>query len=288
MAASGSGGGGGGATGGRRRFPLPLARVRGEAPQAPGPGPGALQRPQRLVRQAAQAEAARGAAPAGLGLDSTSVRMRMVRRLRDGGIDDERVLAAFAQVPRHRFVDSALANQAYEDTSLPIGHGQTISKPSVVAHMLQELLRDRVPAGGRAAVLGRVLEVGAGCGYQAALLACLAEQVVSIERLGPLAAKAQAHLNDLGLGERVIVLHGDGRAGAPAHAPFDGIVSAAGGDDVPAAWQEQLAPAGRLVAPCGVQRPGVQPLVVIDCSARGFERRMAGEVFFVPLKSGVE
>jgi protein-L-isoaspartate(D-aspartate) O-methyltransferase len=261
-----------------------LAKLRATAGASPAPG--AVQRPQRLVRQAIEAEEARGGGvPAGLGLDSTAVRARMVQRLRSTGITDERVLAAFAQVPRHLFVDTALANQAYEDTSLPIGLGQTISKPSVVAQMLQELLHERSREPG--APLGRVLEVGAGCGYQAALLACLAERVVSIERLGPLAAKAQHRLHTLGLAERVTVLHADGRDGAAAHAPFDSIISAAGGHSVPSAWLDQLAARGRLVAPCGPARPGVQPLVVIDRGPRGFERHVAGEVYFVPLKSGI-
>lgn len=275
-----------------KRFPLPLARVRGESGAAGSAAAarlrGEVQRPQRLVQQARDAEGSL-VTPAGLGLDSAAVRQRMVQRLRTFGIDDERVLAAFAAVPRHRFVDTALANQAYEDTSLPIGLGQTISKPSVVAQMLLELLHGRAAAGGaRSSPLGRVLEIGSGCGYQAALLAHLADAVVSVERLAPLAAKAREGTRLLGLESRVTVLHGDGREGAATRAPFDSIISAAGGDDLPPAWLEQLAAGGRLVAPCGPSRPGVQPLVVIDRSRDGFERRVAGEVYFVPLKSGVE
>jgi len=287
----------------RRRFPLPLAQVRGaEAAGAGGAQPG-LQRPQRLVHDAA-ADAARQRVPVGLGLDSAAVRARMAERLRADGIDDERVLAAFAAVERHRFVDSALANQAYEDTSLPIGFGQTISKPSIVARMLQTLLQGR-PGGGddiahapahppahapnpRArAPFRRVLEIGTGCGYQAALLARLAEQVVSVERVGALAEKARVHLAACSV-RNVRVLHGDGRLGVPAHAPFDAIVSAAGGDALPEAWLAQLAVGGRLVAPGTELRPGVQELVIVERHPTGIERCVAGEVYFVPLKSGAE
>jgi protein-L-isoaspartate(D-aspartate) O-methyltransferase len=275
----------------RKRFPAALAA--GGAPagasmrRAPtGPQPAALQRPQRLVQEAA-ADAARQRVPSGLGLDSAAVRARMVERLRAQGVDDERVLAAFAKVERHRFVDTALANQAYEDTALPIGLGQTISKPSVVASMLQCLLQRRAAPGGRnARPLGRVLEIGAGCGYQAALLACLAERVVSIERLQPLAAKARANLQAAGW-LHVEVLHGDGRLGAAHAAPFDAIVSAAGSDEVPEAWLEQLALGGRLVAPIR-GGAGEQTLVVIERDPQGLIRRSAGPVHFVPLKSGVE
>lgn len=220
----------------------------------------------------------------------------MVERLRAAGIDDERLVAAFAAVERHRFVDSALANQAYEDTSLPIGFGQTISKPSVVGRMLQALLagapRAAAPAGAtrggmRSAPLHRVLEIGTGCGYQAALLAHLATNVVSIERVGALADKARANLAAAGV-RNVQVLHGDGRAGAPVLAPFDAIVSAAGGAELPAAWLEQLAAGGRLVAPGAEVRPGVQELLVVERWPTGCRRRVAGEVWFVPLKSGAE
>lgn len=280
----------------RRRFPLPLDQVRGgEGAATPR---AELQRPQRMV-QGAAADAARQRAPVGLGLDSAAVRTRMVERLRQLGIDDERVLAALARVERHRFVDSALANQAYEDTSLPIGFGQTISKPSVVGQMLQTLLQDdaaRRPnlsatttkgASTDAPPLQRVLEIGTGCGYQAALLACLAQQVVSIERVGALAERARANLADAQV-RNVHVIHGDGRLGAAASGPFDAIVSAAGGDELPDAWLAQLAVGGRLVAPGAEVRAGVQELVVIERHPRGVTRRLAGEVYFVPLKSGAE
>jgi protein-L-isoaspartate(D-aspartate) O-methyltransferase len=275
----------------RRRFPLPLAQVRGAEGVAVSRA--GLQRPQRMV-QGAAADAGRQRTPVGLGLDSQTVRSRMVARLRSLGIGDDRVLAAFALVERHRFVDSALANQAYEDTSLPIGFGQTISKPSIVGHMLQALLEGRLAAGAgngaegpRPPVLRRVLEIGTGCGYQAALLAALAEQVVSIERVGALAEKARANLA-ASMVRNVHVIHGDGRLGAPDLGPFDAIISAAGGDELPAAWLEQLACGGRLVAPGAELRAGVQGLVVVDRHPSGVTRRLAGEVYFVPLKSGAE
>jgi protein-L-isoaspartate(D-aspartate) O-methyltransferase len=270
-----------------RRFPLPLAQVRGaegseKASEAGGDKEGrALFRPQRLVQSAA-ADAARQRAPQGLGLDSAAVRARMVERLRASGISDARLLAAFGSVERHCFVDSALANQAYEETSLPIGFGQTISKPLIVAQMLQTLLQGLPQQRFR-----RVLEIGTGCGYQAALLACLADRVVSIERVGGLAERARANLEAAGI-RNVQALHGDGRLGAASLGPYDAIVSAAGGVEVPEAWFEQLAAGGRLVAPGTELRPGVQELVVAERGPAGLIRRQGGEVYFVPLKSGAE
>jgi protein-L-isoaspartate(D-aspartate) O-methyltransferase len=257
----------------RPRFPLPLGQATGPAP---------LLRPQRPLQQAAQ-DAARRAVPHGLGLDSDAVRARMVQRLRADGIADEAVLAAFGAVLRHRFVDSALATQAYEDTSLPIGLGQTISKPSVVARMLC-LLND-TPAARARGGLGRVLEVGTGCGYQAALLSQLARHVVSIERLKPLHDKARGHLQGL---PRLQLLWGDGRLGHAPGAPYDTIVAAAGGEDLPAAWLEQLADGGRLVAP--MQDPGGrgQSLLVVDRQGDRYTRQRHEAVLFVPLKSGTE
>ncbi len=260
------------------RFPLPLDRLHG-----PGrPAPRDLLRPQRPLQQAA-ADAERRHAPVGLGLDTAAVRERMVRRLRAEGIADDRVLEALAAVERHCFVDSALVIQAYEDTSLPIGHGQTISKPSVVARMVALLLEGE---GARAqGHLGRVLEIGTGCGYQAALLVRLGRSLVSIERLRPLADRARAVLAAAGV--RALVLHGDGRLGHAARAPYDTIVSAAGGDDLPGAWLEQLAVGGRLVAPLHDARLGAQRLVVVDRGRQGVRRRELDAVHFVPLKSGV-
>jgi protein-L-isoaspartate(D-aspartate) O-methyltransferase len=243
----------------------------------------ALARPQRLLADAAR-EAARRSAPTGLGLDSAAVRARMVQLLRHEAAASEPVLAAFADVPRHRFVDTALATQAYEDTSLPIGLGQTISKPSVVARMLT-LAMASVRAGELGS-LGRVLEIGTGCGYQTALLARLGRHVVSIERLQPLHEKARLHLEADAARPRIRLVWGDGRAGHAPNAPYDTIVAAAGGDDLPPAWLEQLADGGRLVAP--VRDAAGQALVVVDRQGTGFKRQRCETVLFVPLKSGVE
>jgi protein-L-isoaspartate(D-aspartate) O-methyltransferase len=264
------------------RFPLPLESLHGAA----RPQGRELLRPQRHVQLAA-ADAARAAAPSGIGLDSGAVRTRMVERLHAGGVRHEAVLQAFARVQRHCFVDSALATQAYEDTSLPIGHGQTISKPSVVARML-ELLFEGALARERGH-LGRVLEIGTGCGYQAALLTQLARDVVSIERIAPLAERAAEHLHAQGLaGPRLHLLHADGRAGYAPRAPYDTLIAAAGGDALPAAWLAQVAVGGRLVAPMVDAALGTQRLLVMDRSAGGWSRQEFDAVHFVPLKSGTE
>ena len=221
--------------------------------------------------------------PAGLGLDSSAVRASMVRKLAQSGLSDPQVLAAMGLVPRHQFVDSALATQAYEDTSLPIGLGQTISKPSVVARMI-ELLRQGalMQADGR---MGRVLEIGTGCGYQAAVLSCVAKEVYSIERLRGLHDKARDNLRPLRL-PNLHLLFGDGMLGYPKGAPYAGIISAAGGDEVPSVWLEQLAVGARLVAPT-VTASGHQALVVIRKTPQGLMQQQFEAVHFVPLKSGV-
>jgi len=220
------------------------------------------------------------APPRGVGLDSAAVRTRMVQRLASGGIADARVLAAMAQVERHRFVDTALAGQAYEDTSLPIGLGQTISKPSVVARMVELLLGAAAP-GGR---LGRILEVGTGCGYQAAVLAQVATEVYSIERLRGLHDRARENLRPLRL-PNVHLLFGDGMQGFPKGAPYAGIIAAAGGAALPATWIEQLAVGGRIIAP--MQSPtGGQALVLVEKGAQGVRQSVLEGVHFVPLKSG--
>ncbi len=244
---------------------------------------GAVLRPQRGLHQTA-ADAARARAPSGVGLDSATVRRRMVARIRAGGVDCEPVLRAIADVERHRFVDSALAAQAYEDTALPIGLQQTISKPSVVARMLALLFGG--DAAAAAGDLGRVLEIGTGCGYQAALLARLSTGVVSIERLFPLHQRAAANLAPFAL-TSVRLLHGDGRDGHAAGGPYRSIVAAAGGDALPPAWLAQLAPGGRLVAPVrDAASRGVQSLVVVDCRADGYATQRLEAVHFVPLESG--
>jgi protein-L-isoaspartate(D-aspartate) O-methyltransferase len=183
-------------------------------------------------------------------------------------------------VERHRFVDTALANQAYEDTSLPIGLGQTISKPNVVARML-ELLRE-----GRSGRLGRVLEIGTGCGYQAAVLSHLAVEVYSIERLRGLHDKARENLRHFRL-PNVHLLFGDGMEGFAKGAPYAAIIAAAGGEAIPQAWVDQLAVGGRLVAPMQTAG-GQQALVVIDKTAQGIRQSVLEAVHFVPLKSGTD
>lgn len=232
----------------------------------------------------AKAAAARTplAAPGGVGLDSQAVRRRMVQRLA-AEVTDVQVIAAMNAVERHRFVDTALVNQAYEDTSLPIGFGQTISKPSVVARMTQLLLGGRREADGR---LGRVLEIGTGCGYQAAVLSRVASEVYSIERLRGLHEKARENLRPFRL-PNVHLLFGDGMAGYPKGAPYAGILAAAGGDAVPDAWMAQLAVGGRIVAPMATPA-GHQALVVIEKNgASELQQTVLETVHFVPLKSGI-
>ena len=264
------------------RFPIALDRVHGRPVAKPGAAGAELLRPQRPLQQAAQ-DAARHSVPSGLGLASAAVRARMVGRLRAEGVRCEPVLQALLKVERHRFVDSALATQAYEDTSLPIGLGQTISKPSVVAHMLSLLFEGAYAR--EHGHLGRTLEIGTGCGYQAALLALLARDLVSIERLASLHDKARAHLALQPDGGPHLV-HGDGHLGYPPRAPYHSVVAAAGGVDMPAAWLDQLAVGGRLVAPMHDAASGGQVLFVIDRQPDGLVTQRHDAVHFVPLKSG--
>ncbi|MGF6936939.1 protein-L-isoaspartate(D-aspartate) O-methyltransferase [Paraburkholderia sp. UCT70] len=220
-----------------------------------------------------------GAMNNALALTSERVRERMVERLRANGVSDQRVLNAMAAVPRHMFVDPGLAAQAYEDAALPIGHHQTISKPSVVARMIE------LAAAGRA--LNTVLEIGTGCGYQAAVLSQVAREVYSIERIKPLSERAKTNLRPLRI-PNIRLHYGDGRLGLPSAAPFDAIVIAAAGLDVPQALLEQLAIGGRLVAPVGSQEGQSQVLTLVERlgPAQWRESRL-DRVFFVPLKSGV-
>jgi protein-L-isoaspartate(D-aspartate) O-methyltransferase len=213
---------------------------------------------------------------AGIGMTSQRTRMRMVEKLRDLGIRDEIVLATMGEVPRHVFVDEALASRAYEVISLPLGFGQTISSPYTVARMT-ELAR----AGGN---LGKVLEIGTGCGYQAAVLARLAKEVYSIERLAPLLTKARKHFREV-RATNVRVRHADGHAGMPEVAPFDAIVMAAAATHVPEALLEQMAVGGRMVFP-KVQN-GEQWLFVIERTAHGYTEEKMEQVRFVPLLPGV-
>jgi protein-L-isoaspartate(D-aspartate) O-methyltransferase len=241
-------------------------------------------RPQAPLHQAAR-DAAQMHRPSGLGMDSAAVRLALVQRLRAEFHCHDAVCQAMRIVPRHQFVDSALATQAYEDTSLPIGLGQTISKPSVVARMLSLLHEGtRARASGH---LGRVLEIGTGCGYQTALLGQMAQRVLSIERLKPLHDKARANLGER-RGGHIRLVYGDGRVGHAPNAPYDSVIAAAGGSDLPAAWLEQLADGGRLVAPMEGRAGNGQALLVVDRHGDEFRRSTHEAVHFVPLKSGIE
>lgn len=213
----------------------------------------------------------------GIGMTSQRTRTRMVERLREKGIRDEAVLAAMAAVPRHIFVEEALAHRAYEDTALPLGLGQTISQPYIVARMI-EVLR-----AGRAG-LGKTLEVGAGCGYQAAVLAQLTSEVYTIERLEPLIAKAKLNFRQI-QEFRVRLQHGDGNFGLPEAAPFDTIILAAAAPRIPPALLQQLALGGRMILPLG---SGDQVLCLIERRAEGFVESRLDAVRFVPLLSGTE
>jgi len=223
--------------------------------------------------------------PATPSMASDAVRARMVQKLAAQGITDVRVRQAMGTVERHRFVDSALVNQAYEDTSLPIGLGQTISKPNVVARMIELLLGAPALKNKPGERLGRVLEIGTGCGYQAAVLSHVAVEVYSIERLRGLHERARVNLRPFRLAT-VHLLLGDGMLGYPKGAPYAGIIAAAGGDAVPQAWVDQLAVGGRIVAPAQLGS-GKQALVVIDRTSAGVQRSVLEAVHFVPLKSGI-
>lgn len=211
----------------------------------------------------------------GIGMTSMRTRTRMVERLREQGIRDEVVLSVMGAVPRHLFVDEALASRAYEDISLPLGFGQTISNPQTVARMT-ELLR----AGGDP---GKVLEIGTGCGYQTAVLARLFKEVYSIERIAELLARARRVLRELRIGN-VRLKHGDGQAGISEAAPFDGILLAAAVTHVPNSLLEQLAVGGRMVLPVGSQE---QVLHVIERTESGYEEKALDSVKFVPLVPGI-
>lgn len=261
---------------GRQRpsFPARLERPG----TSPAPGRLAQTRPS-VSKDAQPARVPLSSRPQGLGLDSQAVRMAMVSKLAAQGISDPRVLGAMGTIERHRFVDSALVNQAYEDTSLPIGLGQTISKPGVVSRMAELLLN------GREGKLGRILEIGTGCGYQAAILSLLADEVYSIERLRGLHDKARENLRPLRL-PNVHLLFGDGMLGYAKGAPYAAIIAAAGGDAVPQAWLDQLAVGGRLVAPV-VSGAGQQALLLVDKTQQGLRHTVLEAVHFVPLKSGI-
>lgn len=212
----------------------------------------------------------------GIGLTSQRARNRLVEHLRSMGIRSELVLDLIRTTPRHLFVDEALASRAYENNALPIGYGQTISQPYIVAAMTEALL-----AGGP---LGRVLEVGAGCGYQSVVLARVASHVYGIERIAALANRLRQRLHDLRV-TNVRIRHGDGRLGWSAHAPFDAILVAAAAGSVPSDLIDQLAPGGRLVMPVG--KPGDQLLMLVRREADRAVEETLQRVSFVPLMEGI-
>jgi protein-L-isoaspartate(D-aspartate) O-methyltransferase len=209
-------------------------------------------------------------------MTSQRTRMRMVERLREQGIRDEVVLSALGEVPRHLFVDEALASRAYEDIALPLGFGQTISSPYTVARM-SEIVR----AGD---AINKVLEIGTGCGYQAAVLSRLAKEVYSIERLAALLAKARKHFRELRV-SNVRLRHGDGQVGMPDAAPYDAILMSAAATHVPRDLLGQLTVGGRMILP--ISHAGEQRLLVIERTANGFVEKKMDVVKFVPLLPGV-
>jgi protein-L-isoaspartate(D-aspartate) O-methyltransferase len=209
----------------------------------------------------------------GIGMTSQRTRDRLVARLQEEGIGDARVLAAISRTPRHLFVDEALATRAYEDTALPIGFGQTISQPYVVARMTEVLLAPRP--------LGKVLEIGTGCGYQTVILAQLTEQVYSVERIGELSKRARETIRELGV-RNVSLKVGDGWEGWPEHGPYDAIVVTAAPDKLPPRLLEQLADGGRMVIPVG-EVQGKQKLLLLTRNGDDFEEQMLDWVSFVPL-----
>ena len=212
----------------------------------------------------------------GIGMTSQRTRLRMVERLRSQGIRDETVLAVMGEVPRHIFVDEALASRAYEDISLPLGFGQSISSPHTVARMT-ELARAGQP-------LRKILEIGTGCGYQTAILAKLAKQVYSMERIAALIRKARKNLREAGIANAHL-RHGDGQVGMPEVAPFDAIIMTAAATQAPGALLEQLNVGGRMVLPMASNND--QHLCVIERTDKGYLERRMDPVKFVPLLPGV-
>ena len=211
----------------------------------------------------------------GIGMTSQRTRERLIQRLMDQGISQFEVLEAIRSVPRHLFVDEALAHRSYEDTALPIGYGQTLSQPYMVARMSQLAL-----ARGRPK---KVLELGSGSGYQTAILASLVDEICAIERIKPLVDRAKKQLRALRI-RNVRMRHGDGLEGWPTEAPFDLILGAAAPDTLPAALLDQLAPDGRLILPVGGRR---QQLMMVTSTTDGFVEEIIEEVNFVPMLQGV-
>ena len=211
----------------------------------------------------------------GIGMTSQRTRERLIQRLMDQGISQFEVLEAIRSVPRHLFVDEALAHRSYEDTALPIGYGQTLSQPYMVARMSQLAL-----ARGRPK---KVLELGSGSGYQTAILASLVDEICAIERIKPLVDRAKKQLRALRI-RNVRMRHGDGLEGWPTEAPFDLILGAAAPETLPAVLLDQLAPDGRLILPVGGRR---QQLMMVTSTTDGFVEEIIEEVNFVPMLQGV-
>ena len=205
-------------------------------------------------------------------------RIQLAEKVAASGVRHRQVLEAIATVPRHAFVDEALDTRAYEDSALPIGHQQTISKPSVVARMVELLFKPKKE-------LGKVLEIGTGCGYQAAILSLVASEVYSIERIRPLHDQARAKLRPFRI-PNLRLVYGDGIRGLPQAAPFDGIILAAAGLGIPDPLLDQLAIGGRLVAPVAKSEEEQHLVVVERVSSQRYQRTVLEEVFFVPLQSG--
>lgn len=208
-------------------------------------------------------------------MTSARTRDRLIQRLQDQGITNLSVLDRIRNVPRHIFVDEALSSRAYEDTALPIGFSQTISQPYIVARMTEALLESRK--------IGKVLEIGTGCGYQTAVLAPLVKKIYSIERIAPLSKRAQKTLKELGIGN-VKLKHGDGTVGWKSQKPFDGILVAAAPLAVPEALFAQLANKGRLIVPVGPE--GQQQLLRFTRNGDHIDREILGAVAFVPMLGG--
>lgn len=211
----------------------------------------------------------------GIGMTSERTRRRLIEQVREMGVSNQKVLETMLALPRHLFIDEALSNRAYDNISLPIGFGQTISQPYIVGLMTQTLF-DRPRA--------KILEIGTGCGYQTAVLAPLCEEVISVERILKLHRRARDLLYDLRI-RNVKFRHGDGFAGMREHAPFDGILAAAVSEDLPEELIEQLAPGGRIVMPVG--RDDHQVLIVADKTATGVKQQEIEAVRFVPRLAGL-
>ncbi len=212
----------------------------------------------------------------GIGMTSQRTRDRLIERLRREGIKDERVLDVIRSTPRHLFMDEAISSRAYEDTALPIGHGQTISQPYIVARMTEALIEETVPA--------RVLEIGTGSGYQTAVLAQLIQQVYSVERIAPLLEQARKRLTLLNL-RNIEFLHGDGYSGWVEHGTYDAIIVTAAPQQIPQGILEQLSDRGKLVIPAGPS--GAQQLIIVTRDGDEFNKQVLDRVSFVPLKEGI-